>query len=433
MPAASRELDMIGRRAACILVPLVLAGCTRTQTPVGPTPLPAVRARPLTEVRFEATPERVERGRYLATAVIGCVLCHSERDPNRSGEPPVAGREFAGAIFEQHPGYLLTAPNLTPDVETGAGAWTDDMFARAIREGVGHDGRGIGGPMWWWAFRSLSDEDVASIVVFLRSLPPVHHPLPVRRLPPDLERERAEAASPLAAPVSARDLADPLERGRYLIEVADCMGCHTAWEAPVDPGLGAGGNQIDWLGGEVFSANLTPDPSGLGPVSEDDFVAELRTGRGGTLSAVMPWAAYRGMTDEDLRAIYRALRRLPPVVHWVSSAAAPTHCRVCDQDHGLGEQNVEPVLERVAVDLGPLEAYVGSYRFDGTTLVISARDGALWAAEEGGEPIQLVPIAGGRFGGRGLISPLGFERDASGAVAVLITYDLGETRWNRSP
>lgn len=424
---------MNGRLAVCVSVLLVVAGCSRARTPSGPTPMRAVRARPLTEVRFEATPERVERGRYLATAAIGCVLCHSERDRNRSGEPPVAGREFAGAIFEQSSGYLLVAPNLTPDAETGAGAWTDDMFARAIREGVGHDGRGIGGPMWWWAFRSLSDEDVASIVVFLRSLPPVRNPLPVRQLAPKLERERAEAATPLAAPVPANDSSDPLERGRYLIEVADCFGCHTAWEAPTDPGLGGGGNRLDWLGGEIFSANLTPDASGLGPVTEDDFVAELRTGRGGTLSAVMPWAAYRGMTDEDLRAIYRALRRLPPVVHWVSSAATPTHCRVCDQDHGLGEQNVAPVIERAAVDLGPLEAYVGTYRRDEIAIEVSARDDALYAAEDGGAPIELVPVAGSRFRGRGLTSPLRFERDASGAVVALITFDLGESRWNRSP
>ncbi len=221
---------MNGRLAVCVSVLLVVAGCSRARTPSGPTPMPAVHARPLTDVRFESTPERVERGRYLATAAIGCVLCHSERDRNRSGEPPVAGREFAGAIFEQSSGYLLVAPNLTPDAETGAGAWTDDMFARAIREGVGHDGRGIGGPMWWWAFRSLSDEDLASIVVFLRSLPPVRNALPVRQLAPELERERAEGASPLPGPVPATNPHGSLgsrslsHRGRRLLRLPHRLG-----------------------------------------------------------------------------------------------------------------------------------------------------------------------------------------------------------------
>ena len=190
-------------------------------------------------MRFERTPERVERGRYLATAAIGCVLCHSERDRSQPGAPPVAGREFAGAVMAEEPGYRLVAPNLTPDVATGAGSWSDDMLARAIREGVGHDGRGLGGQMWWWAFRALSDEDLAAIIVYLRSLPAVANALPPRILSAEREKERAEgAAAARRARCAARDLADPVERGTYLIEIADCMGCHSAWEAPIQPGLG---------------------------------------------------------------------------------------------------------------------------------------------------------------------------------------------------
>ena len=122
------------------------------------------------------------------------------------------------------------------------------MLARAIREGVGHDGRGLGGQMWWWAFRALSDEDLASIIVYLRSLPPVANSLPPRLLSPELEKGRAEGARPLDGPVAARDLTDPVERGRYLIEIADCLGCHSAWEAPIQPGLGGGGNAVERFG-----------------------------------------------------------------------------------------------------------------------------------------------------------------------------------------
>jgi len=74
------------------------------------------------------------------------------------------------------------APNLTPDPETGSGNWSDDALARAIREGAGHDGRALFPMMPYENFRYLSDEDVASIVVFLRTLPPVRNPLPTTRL-----------------------------------------------------------------------------------------------------------------------------------------------------------------------------------------------------------------------------------------------------------
>ncbi|MEO8196848.1 MAG: hypothetical protein ABI689_09025 [Thermoanaerobaculia bacterium] len=411
---------------------LALAGCARPEAAT--TPLPALHARPLTDTRFERTPKRRERGRYLATAAIGCVICHSPRDLSQPGAPPVPGREFAGAIMAEEPGYRLVAPNLTPDVATGAGSWTDDMFARAIREGVGHDGRGIGGQMWWWAFRALSDEDLASIIVFLRSLPPVEHALPPRILSAAQEKQRAEDAQPLDDPVAARDLSGPIARGTYLIEIADCMGCHSAWEAPTNPGIGAGGNPISRFGGQVFSANLTPDPTGIGAYTEGIFRGALRSGRGGTLHGAMPWIAYRNLTDADIGAIYQVLRQLPPVAHRVASVNSgvpPTKCPVCGQEHGYGDRNVPLMLERVPVELGPLADYVGTFRFGVDTMAVSEHDGALYVSEDGGPGIEAVPVAGGGFRGIGLAAPFSFERDAAGKVVALLTFDLGTTRWVR--
>ncbi len=428
--------------SVCGLVAVLgISGCTRPEgtgsrsTFAPSAPLQAIHVRPLTDVRFEPTPERRERGKYLATAAIGCVLCHSERDRGQPGAPPVAGREFAGSVMAEEPGYRLVAPNLTPDVATGAGSWSDDMLARAIREGVGHDGRGLGGQMFWWAFRALSDEDVAAIVVYLRSLPAVENALPPRILSAEQERQRAEDAAPLDHPVAARDLSDPVERGTYLIEIADCMGCHTAWEAPTNPGFGAGGNPIERFGERAFSANLTPDPTGIGGYTEGIFRGALRSGRGGTLHGAMPWAAYRNLSDSDIGAIYLALRQLPPVAHRVASvnsAEPPTMCPVCGQKHGHGELNAPPVLARVAIDLGTLGDYVGTYRLGVDTLTVSTRDGALFVSENGGREIEAVPVAGGRFRGIGLFAPFGFEKDAAGRVAAIVTYDLGTTRWVRA-
>src|SRR5438876_6936793 len=97
------------------------------------------RARPLTARVFERTPQRIERGQYLAEGLLACFRCHSDRDWNTPGAPPAAGKKGAGHIARDNPG--LVAPNITPDVETGAGSWPEDMLARATREGVGQGGR----------------------------------------------------------------------------------------------------------------------------------------------------------------------------------------------------------------------------------------------------------------------------------------------------
>jgi hypothetical protein len=89
--------------------------------------------RPLTDRVFERTPVRFKRGKYLVEGILTCWECHSEHDEKLPGWPPVPGKEGGGTIFDENP--LVVAPNISPDSETGAGAWTDDMFVRAITEG----------------------------------------------------------------------------------------------------------------------------------------------------------------------------------------------------------------------------------------------------------------------------------------------------------
>ncbi|MGH9443899.1 MAG: hypothetical protein ACRD16_16665, partial [Thermoanaerobaculia bacterium] len=78
-------------------------------------------ARPLNSITFERTDARRARGRYLAEGVLQCFNCHSDRDPSRPGAPPLEGRKGAGHVWYDEPDARLVAPNLTPDVETGAG------------------------------------------------------------------------------------------------------------------------------------------------------------------------------------------------------------------------------------------------------------------------------------------------------------------------
>jgi hypothetical protein len=161
-----------------IFVLVCLAAITITFT-IGWRPFIGPKARPLTTRTIERTPQRLERGRYIANALSGCVYCHSPHDWIASGTPYVPGQEGAGGVmpYAGLPGRVV-APNLIPDPETGAGTWSDDQFARAIREGIGHDGRALFPMMPYARYRNMPDEDVASVVVYLRSLPPVRNALP---------------------------------------------------------------------------------------------------------------------------------------------------------------------------------------------------------------------------------------------------------------
>ncbi|HEX7373985.1 MAG TPA: cytochrome c, partial [Steroidobacteraceae bacterium] len=187
------------------------------------------RARSLTDRTFAVTTERLERGQYLSEHLLQCFVCHSERDWNRPGAPPVAARKGAGLVLSHQGERWVVAPNITPDVETGAWGWTDDMLARAIREGIGHDGRALYWGMWYQSFAALSDEDLAAVVVYLRSIPAVRNVLPKTVLPPDEAAENAANPAPITEPVNGPPPDDVLARGRYLVNLADCAGCHTSW------------------------------------------------------------------------------------------------------------------------------------------------------------------------------------------------------------
>ena len=102
----------------------------------------------------------------------------------------------------------------------------------------------------------------------------------------------------------------------------------------------AGGTPMGEAEG-VASANLTPDASGIGYYDEALFIQTIRTGsvRARKLNSVMPWWAFRNMTDDDLKALFAYLRTLKPVHHLVDNTEPPTQCRLCGQKHGLGHRN----------------------------------------------------------------------------------------------
>ncbi len=121
---------------------------------------------PPRDVRVPMTPERVARGKYLFEVVADCDGCHSERDFTRFAGPVVVsgrGNAFRFPVEMGLPGEVI-APNITPDVETGIGAWSDGEKIRAIRDGVSRDGRALFPLMGYPRYRYMSDQDVESLV-----------------------------------------------------------------------------------------------------------------------------------------------------------------------------------------------------------------------------------------------------------------------------
>ena len=200
----------VGKISVWILAVLAAILAVAITATIGWRPFLGPRARALTSRTFERTPERQARGEYLATALMGCEDCHSDHDYTQREVPVPPGRAFAGAPFPGTglPGRVVAA-NLTPDPETGLGNWTDDEIARAIREGIGRDGQALFPMMPYPHFRNLSDEDLASVVVFLRSLPPVPNPLPKTDIVFPVRYLIRSAPTPVSAPVALPDSSTP--------------------------------------------------------------------------------------------------------------------------------------------------------------------------------------------------------------------------------
>jgi mono/diheme cytochrome c family protein len=296
-----------------------------------------LQARPLTSANFKRTQARLNRGEHL-TSVARCFSCHSDTDPQT--DLPVPGRMGAGTIRQL--AVRMVYPNITPDADTGAGTWTDEMTARAIREGIGHDGRALVPIMPYQSFRYLSDEDVASIVVYLRSIPPVRNPLPKMQYPFPFNLVAKGFPNPLRGPVPPPDSSDPIKLGEYLTRIGSCADCHSATDMHGHPLPYAGGQMISDKGEKkVAASNITPDPSGISYYDEALFIRTMRAGHVGAreLAAAMPWRYFRNFTDDDSKAIFSYLRTLRPVKHRVDNSEPPSYCKVCGQWHGGGELN----------------------------------------------------------------------------------------------
>ena len=262
----------------------------------------------------------IARGRYLAYGPAHCAACHVAPEDSAAllagGQPPLSG----GHTFVIPPG-TFPVPNLTPDSATGIGRRSDGELARQLRHDVRADGRA---PVPFMTTQNASDEDLVALISFLRSQPPVRHAVPARQ--PNLLGKTVFAfvikpRPPGVTPPVKTPTGPTVERGQYLANgLAACVGCHTARSMATGAYIGPAfaGGTTEPLESDpsrvITPPNLTPD-SATGRIaawSEDGFVARFRMGKV-LPESFMPWEFFARMTEDDLRAIYRYLRSLPPV------------------------------------------------------------------------------------------------------------------------
>lgn len=327
-----------GKKVALALAALVVAAPVALVASIRLRP---IRTSPPWAGSVEMTPERLARGRYLAEHVAVCADCHSERDWSTFSGPPIRGTRGAGGELFGHaigfPGEV-TSRNITPHPTDGVGRWTDGELVRAFREGVSPSGRPLAPIMPYANYRTMGDEDARAVVTWVRSLTPVarRHPEPTLDFPLSLLVRTIPAP---AGPRADGHVPTPAPRvdaayGGYLVRLASCADCHTPSERgePIAGREFAGGQEFRVPGRVLRSANITPDATGIGAMNEDAFVARFQAYRvpdaevevprpaqrtfmpGNT---IMPWRMYAGMTDDDLRAIYRYLRTVRPVSNLV--------------------------------------------------------------------------------------------------------------------
>jgi mono/diheme cytochrome c family protein len=254
---------------------------------------------PLPQITRSTDPAVLARGKHLAESLGACVTCHGE---NLGG----------GRVEPMGPMGTIVIPNITTGRDGRGNLYSDAELARLVKHGLRRDGttvRLMPAQDWaWWP-----DEDVVAVVSWVRAQPPVDGDPGVVELramakvldrvdsiPIDVARRIDHARVPTPPP--------PAPDAAYGAFVAtSCRGCH--------------GEHLS--GGPIPGAppglppplNLTPDATGLGGWSYDDFMTVVREGKrrnGAPLNPFMPVDSIRNMNETETRALWAYLGSVPP-------------------------------------------------------------------------------------------------------------------------
>ena len=300
-----------------------------------------------------------QRGRELVT-LGDCAGCHS--GPNGM---------MAGGLPIKTPFGVIYSANITPDAQTGIGAWSDDQFYRAMHEGIDAEGNHLYPAFPYPWFTKVTRQDVVDIRAYLRSIPPVKYRPPDNKLPWPLDDRAAMIgwnALYFKAGTFQPDAGKSPEwnRGAYLVQgLAHCGACHTPSNL-----FGAAEQGKHLQGGELqnwFAPSLAGDTrTGLGDWSEQDIVQFLKTGHTERAVAYGPMTkvvedSTSQISDADRRAIAVYLKSLPgtgtretpsrpaPELFDAGQAIYTDSCSACHQQHGEGVPGLFPALKGAAV------------------------------------------------------------------------------------
>lgn len=322
------------RWVAASLLPL--AGAAVALWPFKPAIAPI--QRPPADLYSAAT---LERGRLVAE-VGDCAVCHTAP----GGETNAGGHAF------ETPFGTLYSTNLTPDEETGIGGWSFAAFERAMRHGVGRDGRQLYPAFPYTAYAKLSDTDMQALYAYLMSRPAVN------ATPPENQLRAPFNFRPLLAGWNAL-FHDPTpfqpdptksvqyNRGAYLVEgPGHCSACHTPRNL-----LGAERGAEARFSGAIVDGWEAPALNGLSsapvPWTEADLYAYLREGSsphhgaaGGPMAPVV--AGLAELPEEDVRAI----------AHYVASLSGPLAATVEDTAAAAAERIQAAELATPMLDEG---------------------------------------------------------------------------------
>jgi mono/diheme cytochrome c family protein len=287
------------------------------------TALPHVGPAP--EMTIERTPERIERGKYLANSVTICMDCHSTRDWSKFAGPMLPDSIGGGGeVFDQHMGFpgRFIAKNITP---YAIGNWTDGEVYHAITTGVNKKGEALFPLMAYHRFGRMDEEDVKSIIAYIRMLAPVKRDIPAREvdfpfsfiintIPKKVAHQKIPPQTNLVA------------YGEYIINAAGCVECHSKMEkgSPIPGSEFGGGMEFKQPAGVAISANITMDKeTGIGTWTKESFIRRFKTFTDSNyvartierekLNTPMPWAMYATMNEKDLEAIYAYLQTVKPI------------------------------------------------------------------------------------------------------------------------
>jgi mono/diheme cytochrome c family protein len=299
----------------------------------------------------------VERGRYLSI-LSDCASCHTV---------PQKNQPFAGGRPIETPFGSIVAPNVTPDMETGIGSWTDDQFDNAVRKGIGRNGERLYPAMPFNAYAKMSREDVLAIRAYLDTVTAVYSPVVANTLPFPFNIRSSMRVWDVLYFKEGEYVSDPhrsaeWNRGAFLVDgPAHCGACHT-------PKTFLGGDKsAQYLQGSPLQGwsapNITNNArTGLGNWSVEDVAAYLKTGHNRITAATGPMAeavdlSTSKMTDDDVKAIATYLKSLPgdeksqtPIAASAPEMAAggAIYRDQCSACHGLDGKGVDRLFPSVA-------------------------------------------------------------------------------------